>query len=73
MRPVSYTHLDVYKRQRYRDLQSAFGDDYEGYVDHYISYGINEERDASPLRYKVDFVDNGQIVESQNVLCMRCV
>ena len=24
-----------------------------------------------PLRYKVDFVDNGQIVESQNVLCMR--
>ena len=56
---------------RYRDLQSAFGDDYEGYVDHYISYGINEERDASPLRYKVDFVDNGQIVESQNVLCMR--
>lgn len=58
-------------KTRYRDLQSAFGDDYEGYVDHYISYGINEERDASPLRYKVDFVDNGQIVESQNVLCMR--
>ena len=64
--------VDVIRyKTRYRDLQSAFGDDYEGYVDHYISYGINEERDASPLRYKVDFVDNGQIVESQNVLCMR--
>ena len=58
-------------KTRYRDLQSAFGDDYESYVDHYISYGAKENRNVSPLRYKVDFVDNGQIVESQNVLCMR--
>ena len=58
-------------KTRYRDLQSAFGDDYESYVEHYISYGAKENRNVSPLRYKVDFVDNGQIVESQNVLCMR--
>ncbi|MBQ4259988.1 MAG: S-layer homology domain-containing protein [Lachnospiraceae bacterium] len=42
--------LDVaeYKRA-YKDLQAAFGDDWDAYVDHYLTTGIYEGRDQGKL------------------------
>ena len=36
-------------RKAYKDLQAAYGDDWDGYVDHYLTHGLYEGRDEGKL------------------------
>ena len=52
-------------------MQKAFGNDYKSYIEHYINNGRAEHRDATPLKYNVNFVSDGKVVNTQSVLCQR--
>lgn len=58
-------------RFRYTKLQKAYGSDYKLCTSHYISFGKAEGLDATPLRYKVDFISDGQLIKRESVLCTR--
>lgn len=58
-------------RHRYEKIQKAYGNDYKLCTSHYISFGKAEGLDATPLIYKVDFVSDGNVIKSDNVLCTR--
>ncbi len=36
-------------RKAYKDLQAVYGDDWDGYVDHYLTHGLYEGRDEGKL------------------------
>ena len=58
-------------RFRYTKLQKAYGSDYKLCTSHYISFGKAEGLDATPLRYKVVFISDGQLIKRESVLCTR--
>lgn len=58
-------------RARYSDLQNCFKNDYKSYLIHYIQHGKAEGRNAEPTVYNVKFLDNGNLVKEEKVVCGR--
>ena len=48
-------------REAYKDLDEAFGDDWDKYVEHFFAYGANEDRDQgvmfNPVQYAAAYSD----------------
>lgn len=60
--------VDVYSyKARYSDLQKLYRNDYKSYYMHYIQHGKAEERDISPIKYNVEFVNDGNVVKKEVV------
>lgn len=56
--------VDVYSyKARYSDLQKLYRNDYKSYYMHYIQHGKAEGRDISPIKYNVEFVNDGNVVK----------
>lgn len=70
-RQASETFDVISYKTRYPDLQKAYKNNYKAYVIHYITNGRNEHRNATPLKYNVSFVSDGETVNTQTVLCQR--
>ncbi len=51
-------------RAAYGDLDAAFGDDWDAYVDHYLTYGIKEGRKEGVLFDLVDYANKNSDVKS---------
>ena len=62
--------LDVAKyREKYPDLQKAFGDDWDAYVAHYLTHGAFEHRDSGTGFDPVDYLERYGDLKDRNRRC----
>ena len=70
---VACASFDVLSyKARYEDLRKAFGDNMKAYFQHYLTRKKYEPyRDGSPIKYKVTFISNGEIVKTDEASYCR--
>ena len=70
---VACASFDVLSyKARYEDLRKAFGDNMKAYFQHYLTRKKYESyRDGSPIKYKVTFISNGEIVKTDEASYCR--
>ena len=55
-------------KARYEDLQTAFDNNLKAYYMHYLTRKQYEQyRDGTPIKYKVTFISNGNVVKTESV------
>ena len=65
------SEFDVFSyRGNYKDLQNAFGDSLKSYYNHYLYYGLKENRNANPnsSTYTVTFMNGDSVIKTQTIV-----